>query len=362
MVIGKKGIDVQKLTDFSVKVLRKLGVPEEDAQITARMLVASDLRGVDSHGVAHLTLYAGWIQQGIINLNPKLEISSQAPSTAIMDGDKGLGFVVGYHAMGEAIRRAEKTGAGFVAVRNSTHFGASAYYAMMALEYNMIGLSMTSCAPCVVPPGSRVSGVGTNPLAVAVPTGKKPPFVLDMATSVVAGGKVEIALRKGTPMPQGWVLDNEGKPVTDPTKVKFGSGGGLLPLGGTPQMGGYKGFGLAIAVDILCGILSGSAASLLVQRRPEDDSGGDHFFGAIRIDGFLPIDQFKKAMDKMIEAIGNLPTLPNCKEVLVAGGYEAKIEKDRRANGIPLHPKVIQELQELAKEVGIEYVFLGGKK
>jgi len=192
-------------------------------------------------------------------------------------------------------------------------------------------------------------------LAVAVPAGKKPPFVLDMATSVVAGGKLEIARREGASIPEGWAIDKEGKPVTDPTKEVRGEGG-LLPLGGTPTLGSYKGFGLGVLVDILCGVLSGSSASILQESTPETrGNAGDHFFGALRIDSFLPVENFKKSMDEMIGAFEALPTLPGVKKIYVAGGYEAEIEKDRKANGIPLNSKVIQELQELAKELGIEY-------
>jgi LDH2 family malate/lactate/ureidoglycolate dehydrogenase len=356
MTAEKTRVNAKKLINFSAKALQQLGVPEEDAQITAKILVASDLRGVDSHGVAHLSMfYAKRIRLGIINLNPKPKIFSQTPAAATMDGDQGLGFVIGHHAMMEAIRRAEKTGAGFIAVRNSTHFGAAANYAVMALERDMIGIAMTNTVPGVVAPGSTKPAVGTNPIAVAVPAGRKSPFVLDMATSVVASGKLEIARREGSSIPIGWAIDKEGKPLTDPTKRVRG-GGGLLPLGGTPTLGSYKGFGLGVLVDILCGVLSGSAASILKETTPETrGNAGDHFFGALRIDSFLPVENFKKSMDEMIEAFEALPTLPGVEKIYVAGGYEAEIEKDRKANGIPLNSKVIEELQELAKELGIEY-------
>jgi len=349
-------VDAQKLTNFSAKALEKLGVPKDDAMITAKMLVACDLRGVESHGVAHLNMfYARRIRRGIINLTPKPKISSQAPSTAVMDGDNGLGFVVGYHAMNEAINRAEKTGAGFVAVRNSTHFGAAAYYAMMALEHDMIGFSMTNNVPIVVAPGSSKPALSTNPLAVAVPAGRNPPFVLDMATSAVAGGKLEIARRTGQPIPEGWLIDGEGKPVTDVTKRVWGEGG-LLPLGSTPSHGAYKGFGLGLVVDILSGILSGSTISTLAQTPPEARGNySDHFFGALNIASFIPLDKFKKSMDDAIEALEALPTLPGVNKVTIPGGYEDGIVKDRQANGIPLDPTVIEDLKVLAKELGIEY-------
>ena len=357
MTAGRTRVDAKRLINFSTKALQKLGVPEEDAQITARLLVATDLRGVESHGVAHLNrFYARWIRSGVINATPKPKIFSQAPSTATMDGDRGLGFVIGHRAMMEAIKRAEKTGAGFIAVRNSTHFGAAACYAMMALERDMIGIAMTNTIAGVIAPESTKPAVGTNPIAVAVPAGKKTPFVLDMATSVVAGGKLEIAQKEGKPIPIGWAIDKKGKPITDPTKIinptkGVYDNGGLLPLGGTPTFGSYKGFGLGVLVDILCGVLSGSSACIL---KTPGVRSINHFFGALRIDSFLPVENFKKSMDEMITAFEGLPTLLGFKHVYVAGGYEAEVENDRRANGIPLNSKVIEQLQELAKEVGIE--------
>jgi len=358
MTAGRTRVDAERLADFATRALQKVGVPEEDARITARILVVPGLRGVDTHGVANLSGYIrGGIRLGKINVNPKPKIFSQAPSTATMDGDRGLGFVIGQRAMMEAMRRAEKTGAGFIAVRNSTHFGAAACYAMMALERDMIGIALSNTPTGVVSPGSAKPAVGTNPIAVAVPAGKKTPFVLDMATSVVAGGKLEVARREGASIPEGWAIDEEGRPTTDPTRVLHRGGeGSLLPLGGTPKLGGYKGFGLGVLVDILSGVLSGSSAGIIWANTP--GIRGNlfcHFFGALRIDSFLPVENFKKSMDEMIDAFEALPTLPGIKKIYVAGGYETEIMKDREANGILLRSYVIQDLQELAKELDIEY-------
>ncbi|MFC1954657.1 Ldh family oxidoreductase [Chloroflexota bacterium] len=347
-------IDFKKLTNFTIRALQKMGVPDDAAQITADMLVLTDLRGVDSHGVARLaSLYIKGLQEGRINPTPNPVISSQAPATAVMDGDRGLGFVIGHQAMKEAIRMADTAGAGFVSIRNSTHFGACAGYVMMALEHDMIGLSMTDAPLAVAPPGSNKPGIGTNPLAVAVPASNKPPFILDMATSVVAAGKLEIARREGHPLPEGWAMDMDGNPITDPEKRVRGEGG-LLPLGGTPVLRSYKGFGLAAVVEILCGVLSGMPATIL-KVSPELKGTSGHFFGAFKIASFSPLEAFKKSMDEMIEAIQNLPTLPGVEKIYMAGDYEAEIEKDRRVNGIPLHPAVVSSLKEMAEEVGIEY-------
>ncbi len=346
-----------KLRVFSSNVLQKLGIPKEDADITANMLVACDLRGVESHGVAHMhpeQFYCKWIKDGIINVTPNIITESRTPTTATMNGDRGLGFVVGYRAMSLAIEKAKESGSGFVNVTNSTHFGAGAYYAMMAMENDMIGFAMTSTMPGVVAPGTAVPVIGTNPMAIAIPAGKKAPFVLDMATSVVAGGKLQIAQRQGKKIPEGWAIDGEGKPITDPNDRVRGQGG-LLPLGGTPAHGIFKGFGLGIVVDILTCLLAGLDFTLLKEREPGTNPS-DFFFGAIRIDGFQPLEVFKEKMDNMIEKIESLPTLPGVDKAYIAGGYEGEIIiPDRAKNGIPLDPSVIQGLKELAEETGVEF-------
>ncbi len=351
MTIKGDTVDAGRLTDFSAKALQKMGVPEEDAQITARILVAADLRGVDSHGVAHLgPFYIKRIKDGLVNVKPQIKVFSNAPSTAIMDGDAGLGFVVGHQAMNEAMQRAETTGAGFVTVHNSTHFGAGAYYAMMALPRDMIGISLTQGGKGVVAPGGRGRGVGLNVISVAIPAAKEAPFVLDMATGVVAGGKLELARRNETSIPEGWAVDMDGNPVTDPAKVT----GGILPLGGTPQMGSFKGFGLTVLVDILCSTLSGGLTNPEIESGPSTVGKSNHFFGALRIDGFMPADEFKKRMDAMIKAHHDLPKAPGVDRIYLAGEVEQETER-QRSKGIPLHPSVLASLQDVAKELDIEY-------
>ncbi len=282
-------------------------------------------------------------------MKPQIKVFSQAPSTAIIDGDKGLGFVVGHRAMMEAIHRAETVGTGFVAVRNSTHFGAGGIYSMMALEHDMIGIALNQGGKGVVAPGSRGRGVGLNVISIAVPAKEEAPFVLDMATGVVAGGKLELAAKDNAPIPEGWAVDMDGNPVTEVAKAT----GGILPLGGTPLLGSYKGFGLTVAVDILCNTLSGGLTV------PEQKGGPGtnpmaHFLGALRIDGFMPADEFKGKMDGMIRAHHELPKAPGVDRIYLSGEIEQEIEK-QRSQGIPLHASVVASLQELAKELGIEY-------
>jgi L-2-hydroxycarboxylate dehydrogenase (NAD+) len=340
-------VSPDKLRDFTMRAFEKVGVGKEDAATAADILLVTDLRGIDSHGVARLAAsYIKGLRDGRVNPRPKIQVSSQAPATAIMDGDRGLGFVVGHRAMTEAIQRAKAVGAGFVTVKNSTHFGAGGNYSMMALEHDMIGMSMTIGGKGMVVPGSVGRGLGINVFGMSFPTGHGAPFVLDMATTVIAAGKVEIAGREGKTMPVGWAIDKNGEPITDPRKF-YEEGAGLLPLGGLPVTGGYKGFGLSLMVDTLCRVLSGAAET--------DQMAGNHFFGAIRIDGFQPVAEFKKSMDASAERLRSLPRAPGVQRIYVPGEVEYEVEKQRRAEGIPLHASVLASLRQMAQEIGMDY-------
>ncbi len=351
---NKVTVDPGKLTQFSAKILQKVGVPREDAERTAGMLVSADLRGIDSHGVSHLgPLYVKRIKEGIINPKPQIKLTSQAQSTAVVDGDRGLGFVVGHYAMTEAMLRAGQTGAGFVSVRNSTHCGAASCYSMMALPKNMIGISLTTGGRAMVVPGSVGRGGGINVISVAVPVAGGAPFVLDMATTVVAGSKFEVALRNGqTTIPEGWAVDKTGTPLTDPKK--YATEGALLPLGRLPETGAFKGFGLSVMVDILCSILGGSVSISELLTQPNTTLLANHFFGALKIDSFIPADDFARAIGGMVKVYHGLPKAPGVERIYLAGEMEHEIEKQRR-QGIPLDPQVIASLQELAAELGVEY-------
>ncbi len=352
---SKVTVDPVKLTQFSAKILQKVGVPGEDAEITARMLVAADLRGIDTHGVSHLgSFYVKRIKEGFINPTPQIKMESHAQATAVVDGDRGLGFVVGHYAMTEALKRAGQTGAGFVSVRNSTHYGAASTYAMMAPPKNMIGISLTTGGRGMVAPGSVGRGAGINVISVAIPTqGNAAPFVLDMATTVVPLSKFEILLRSGeTTIPEGWAVDKAGKPLTDPKK--YAEEGALLPLGGLPVTGAFKGFGLSVMVDILCSILAGSASISELLTQPNTVLRANHFFGALKIDGFMPADDFARAMAGMVKVYHDLPKAPGVERIYLAGEVEYEIENQRR-HGIPLDPQVIDSLRKLAAELGVEY-------
>ena len=250
--------------------------------------------------------------------------------------------------MNLAIQKAKEHTVGLVTVRNSRHFGAAGFYSMMALQHDMIGLSMTNAGAQVVPTFGREARFGTNPIAVAVPAGKERYWALDMATSTVAANKLTLAARLGMPIPMGWAADRKGNPVTDPTLARESRL--MLPLGGTPEASSYKGYGLAVWVDIMCGVLSGTGAGLGVIR-----PNAGHFFGAIDISAFMPIEPFKEMMDCMLEDLKTTPTAPGYERVYYAGQQEQAMEAELRARGVPLHTSVIAEFKDMAHELGVTY-------
>ncbi|MSP78887.1 MAG: Ldh family oxidoreductase [Dehalococcoidia bacterium] len=342
-------VNWEKLAAFCATVFMKLNMPQEDARIAADVLVQSDLRGVDSHGVAHMNLksfYVASLLSGSVNPRPHTRVEHESPSTALLNGDNGLGLVVGHHGMNEAIRRAHNAGTGWVAVHNSHHYGMAAYFAMMALEHDMIGISMTNAGPQMVPTFGAKPMLGTNPIAVAIPAGHEPHFVLDMATTVTAGGKFEIASRLGLPIPTEWGADANGFPTTDPKVAN--SARFYYPLGGTREGSSHKGYGLGVVVDVLTGILSGAGASFLL---PRGYSG--HFFGAMRVDGFCTVGDFKSRMDEMLRGLKQTPPAPGHDRVYVAGEIEYEMKQERMAKGIPLHKVVMQQLLDISKELGV---------
>jgi len=340
-----------------------MGVPEDDARITAGVLVAADLRGIDSHGVARLRRYVNGLRDGMMIAQPKVQVVTESPATALIDAGAGLGQPVSYRAMEKAIQKALDVGAGFVTVRNSNHYGIAGYYAMMALEQDCIGISMTNAAVLVVPTFGRDAMLGTNPISVAAPAGQERPFVLDMATSTVSRGKLEVYNRLEKPLPLGWATDETGTPTTESGRVlenfKQRAGGGLLPLGGAGELlRGYKGYGLAMLVDILCAVLSGAAYANLVYPR---DGQGDplpsaigHFFGVLRVDGFRPVEEFKATMDDLQRRLKNAPRAEGAERIYVHGEKEYEEAERRSREGIPLNPKVAEDLRAIGEEVGVE--------
>jgi len=339
---------------FTRDVFVRLGVPSDDADIAAGVLVHADVLGIDSHGVARLAGHPGYVpglQRGLIKPAAKPQIVTETASAALLDGDAGLGGVVSTRGMELAIAKASETGVGIVTVTNSHHFGISCHYAMLALAHGMIGIAMTNAAPQVVATYGKRALLGTNPLSVAVPAGTERPFILDMATSVVAAGKIEIAQRTGKPIPDGWLVDAGGVPTRDPQALV--NGGALLPLGSTPEISSHKGYGLAVAVDVLCGVLSGAGFSSVLDAVSWT---AGHFFLALRVDAFRPLPAFLAMMDTMIQTLRTAETAPGAERVYVHGEKELEAEIDRTKNGIPLHPAVVESLQKLAAEFSVPFV------
>ncbi len=311
--------------------------------------MAADLRGVDSHGVAHLErLYVSPLLAGNIVAQPSPRVIHETPLSLVLDGGNGLGPPNGERAMRACIAKARGLGAGFATVRRTSHFGIAAYYPMLALAEDMIGIALTNAGAKVAPTHSRESLLGTNPLSVAIPAGRARPFVLDMATSVVAYGKLEIAARQGGAIPYGWALDREGVVTTDPHRAMEGT---LLPLGGLgTERGGHKGYGLSLLVEILSGVLAGAAfAGHASGDQPPHAHNVGHFFGALRIDLFRPLPEFKAAMDECLATMRGAQPAADTLRVQVAGDPEFETEERRRKEGIPLAPQVVESLRRVAQ-------------
>jgi L-2-hydroxycarboxylate dehydrogenase (NAD+) len=348
------------LKTLCVRALAKVGVAEPDALITAEVLVASDLRGIASHGVAHLRRYVNDVRRGTVVPCPQERVLAETLVTAALDGGGGLGPPVSYRAMQLAIGKAAAFGAGFVTVRNSNHFGIAGYYSMLALDHDCIGLAMTNASPKAIPTFARDALLGTNPIAVAAPAGREPPFVLDMATTTVSMGKLEIADRLGVPLPVGWAVDAAGLPIQDAPRAlaEFNSnaGGGLLPLGGAGDvLGGYKGYGLALWVEIFSAVLSGAAFASLTYPRTQGGkalpANVGHFFGAWRIDAFRPTDEFRSAMDDLQRLLKSAPKAAGHERIYVPGEKEHEATERGLNEGVRLDPHLAADLDALAREL-----------
>ncbi len=348
------------LFSFAQQIFLKIGCTEKDAIIAAKSLLIADLRGVDSHGVARLSGYVRLWEAGRINPKPTIKIVHETPSTAVVDGDAGLGLVVAPFAMQVAIDKAKNVGTGWVSVKNSNHFGIAGSHAMMALQSDMIGIAMTNASALVAPTFSAERMLGTNPIAVAIPAGNEQPFVADLATTTAANGKLEILQRKHQNPPVGWVQTKTGEPSTDAGEIK--KGGALLPLGGDREHGSHKGYALGSIVDIFSGILSGANYGPWVPPFPAyvpmpenmPGEGIGHFFGAMRIDAFRPADEFKFHMDKWIQRFSSSKTVEGQERVIIPGEPETTFEKERMKNGIPLVKAVAEDLEKLGQKFEIE--------
>jgi LDH2 family malate/lactate/ureidoglycolate dehydrogenase len=349
------------LETFILAVLARWGTPSSIAGVTADLMVRTDLRGVDSHGIGMLPRYEQWRREGFIVPAAEPKIVRDDGTTALVDGQQALGHYTATLAMELAIAKARAHGVGFVVCHNSNHFGAAANYSMMALAHNMIGISLTNGPwPAVVPTFGRQAKFSTNPISVAAPAGREYPFVLDMATSTVAIGKLQVAARWGKPLPEGWAVDADGRPVTDAAlayRTRL-----LSPLGGTREQGGHKGYGLAVMVDILAGVLAGAGYGDSGRRGRTDPTRADvgHFFGAIDVTRFRPLELFRADMDDLLDNLKHSERAEGEERIYVAGEPEWECERLRRVEGIPLAPGLVVQLRDLCAGLDLPFTLAPG--
>lgn len=349
------------LKEFCQAVFSRMGCSEKDAELASGVLLAADLRGVDSHGVARLIGYVRLWEKKRINVRPNIRVVHESPSTAVIDGDAGLGLVVAPRAMEIAIEKSNNAGTGWVAVKNSNHFGIAGYHAMLPLPHDMIGMAMTNASPLVAPTFSIERLLGTNPIAIAIPAGEEPPYVADFATTTAANGKLEILQRKNEEAPYGWIQDAAGGPSHNPHELS--KGGALLPLGSDRDRGSHKGYCLGSWVDIYCAVLSGANygpwvppfVSFLPVAEQLVGQGIGHFLGAMRVDAFRPTAEFTSHMDHWIKRFRSSKTVAGQESVLIPGDPEREMEARRMEEGIPLLEPVVHDLQSLAKRFRLDF-------
>ncbi len=359
----------ETLKNFAANVFIKMGVPPEDAETVADVLVAADIRGVRSHGTARMHLYINRLEQGIMKPTSDIKVVAETLATARIDGGAGMGQPISKYAMRLAMKKAREVGAGFVTVFNSNHYGIAGYYSMMALEEDMIGISMTNASAVSVPTFGSDGKLGTNPISIAAPAGGEYPYVLDMATTITPIGRIEVYERNKWDLPVGWAIDEKGESITEPAKVfenlrnrASGLTGGLLPLGGAGEiMGGHKGYGLALMVDILCGVLSGAGYADNFTRTEPDGTKKfgniGHFFGALRVDAFRPLDEFKATMDDIIHRLKATPKAEGQDRIYIHGEKEFEITAESMKNGVVLIPAVIDTLKEISEKFNVPLDF-----
>lgn len=352
---------VESLREFSTRIFLHCGLTEGDAAQAADVLVTADLWNIDTHGVARLRHYYEMLARGYVNPRANIRIVRELPGTANVDGDNGLGLVVGPKANEMAMEKAESVGSGWVTVFNSHHFGIAGYYPYVALQRNLIAWAMTNTTPQVAPLWGAEKMLGTNPIAIAFPGHDEAPVVIDMATSSIAYGVVENAIRKHEQMPAGLIVDHEGVATTNPRDMA--NGGAILPLGMDHEHGGHKGYCLAAMIDVLCGVLSGANWGPFVPPFPyylkpaegKVGKGIGHLFGAFRIDGFIEPEEFKRRLDEWVRTLRATKPARGTDGPIIPGDPEREAQAINSRDGVKLHPSVVQELNELSKTVGVPF-------
>jgi L-2-hydroxycarboxylate dehydrogenase (NAD+) len=350
---------VETLQDFMRDTFTSLGVPKTEADVCAEVLITSDLRGIESHGVGRLKMYYDRIKVGQQKAITNIDVIREAPATAVLDGNNGMGMIVGKRAMQMAIDKAKTYGMGSVAVRNSNHFGIDGYYALMAIKAGMIGMSFTNARASIAPTFGVQPMLGTNPIAFGCPTDEDCPFLFDAATSIAQRGKFEVLAREEKMAHEGWVVDQQGKFITDPNVVLAGLGkdtAALLPLGGAgEELGGHKGYGLASMVEILSASLQGGA--FLHGLMGFDEHGNrqpfkiGHFFMAINIESFTSLNEFKKTTGTILRELRNSQKAPGHERIYTAGEKEYEMEKYVREHGVPVIPNLQRDIKVIQQEL-----------
>lgn len=354
-------VPVSTIYDFMIDVLVGLGTPAEDARICADVLIDADLKGIESHGVGRLKYYYDRIQAGVQFTKTEMEIVKETETTAMVDGHHGMGHVIAYRSMQLAIDKARQFGLGAVAVRNGTHYGIAGYYPLMAVKEGMMGLSVTNARPAIAPTFGTEPMLGTNPIAFAAPSDMAYPFCFDGATSISQRGKIEVAARAGKPVPEGWAIDAEGRPMTDPERILDDLGSAtaaLLPLGGAGEMfAGYKGYDLATMVEILSASLcEGMLMKDLLGYAPDGSRRPymlGHFFLAINIEHFIPLEVSRLITGQIMRALQSSRKAPSQERIYVAGEKEHEMETLVRERGIPVNRNLRGDLQAMRDELGI---------
>ena len=344
---GQLRVDVAQLQQFTESIFLAAGLSPVHAGLVADSLVMSDLRGTHSHGIVRVPFLIDRLVKGGANADPQIKVVRDAPATALLDGDRALGAVTATHAMRMAMEKAHTAGIGFVAVNNSDFIGACAHYALMAMPENMIGIAWTNGYPGMTPWGGSVNNIGNNPIAFAAPGLTQGPVVLDMALSVAAGGKVRLAAKNNRRIPTDWIIDRHGKPTDNPADLA--AGGALLPLG-------YKGYGLAVFGEILCGVLTGSRILSEIPAWFVDtqrDIGNGHIHMAIDISKFIEPDAFKRRVDEMAMMLKNTPLLADMQEILLPGERAWRVQKEQQITGIRISGAVWNDLLELADRLDV---------
>lgn len=351
---------VTKLRKIINDIFIAAGAVSSDADTVADVLLAAELRGIPSHGLMRIKDYIGLWKDNRLNMSARPYIVSETLSTALVDGDNGLGMVAAKFAMEKAIQLAENTGSGWVAVRNSNHFGIAGFYSLMAAEKDMLGFAFTNANPLVAPTFSTDRFLGTNPIAFAIPGLKHPPFVADFATTPIARGKLEIMEKVGKKAPEGFLQDKNGNLTNDPSVLR--NGGAILPLGGDYEHAGYKGYCLGAMVDILSSVVSGAnfgpnvppQVAYLKPKESYPGSGLGHFFGALKMDGFRPAGEMKSYMDLWIDTFRSANSTNDDKKVLIPGDPERKNTKENLESGIKVIPEIWNEMKEIAASLNVK--------